>query len=275
MRKTFPNIKPIQEEYKANSRKLRLKGSGTDSSIIGAGIDVGYRIMLDEDYIPEQLYWFFPYNERYQKAVVFLAYLAGAAKNSDLRKRAIWSLGYIDNHFRAGSETAYELSEMVRDEKFDASWLLFKPSDRVLKEIDSLWYLGIDHLKRKVSGPFQFAPTFDLSAPGDNQRIAAEADFVANHSLIEIKTVLGEKRADGTYYDTLPGASLYQLIAYALLDYSNAYEIEKLGLYSSRYARLHEWPLEQVVSTAADDSFDLAEGRQFVFDLMQREHDWM
>ena len=37
---------------------------------------------------------------------------------------------------------------------------------------------------------------------------------------------------------------MYQLLGYALLDYSDKFELERLGWYFARYGTLVEWPMD-------------------------------
>lgn len=115
-------------------------------------------------------------------------------------------------------------------------------------------------------------PTFDLSEPlSRDQRIGAEADLIADGLLVDMKTQLGSKSKAGLRYDTLTPVNLYQLIGYALLDFSDSYNIDRLGIYSARYGTLVEWPLQQVTGSMSSRSFDLKSGRQDMWDLMQQE----
>lgn len=148
---------------------------------------------------------------------------------------------------------------------------MFEATPQAVRELTRLRNWGKKRLIPKLKAPYHFGPTFDLSTPGGAQRIAAEADLIANGSLIEIKTTLGALGSDGERPDALKAETLYQLLAYTLLDRSDTYEISKIGVYSARYGHLHEWPLEYVLSTAAGRSFDLAAAREHVWGLMHEE----
>lgn len=122
-----------------------------------------------------------------------------------------------------------------------------------------------------LSGPFSLGPTFDLSKLGPTRRIAAEADIVAGGLLVDVKTTLAPKNRLGLRPDVPKIDNVYQLLGYALLDYSNQYNIERLGLYSARYGTLTEWPLERITSLLSGRKFDFAAGRQEVWEMMQQD----
>ena len=62
----------------------------------------------------------------------------------------------------------------------------------------------------------------------------------------------------------LKADNVYQLLGYALLNYSNQYNIDRLGVYSARYGKLTEWPLERVTSLMSGGKLDFPAARQEV-----------
>ena len=108
-------------------------------------------------------------------------------------------------------------------------------------------------------------PEFDRSkraSGGDYRLIAAEADLIAGGVLIDVKTRLGTKSKAGLRVDGVAAVDLYQLLAYALLDASDAYKITAIGIYSARYGRLVTWPLEYVISAMAGKAVDFSAERR-------------
>lgn len=78
-------------------------------------------------------------------------------------------------------------------------------------------------------------PTFD----GSEDIGGADADFILGDVLIDIKTSI--KPAINANY-------LWQLLGYVLLDYSDCYHIDSIGLYMSRQGSLFQWSLEEAVA---------------------------
>lgn len=86
-------------------------------------------------------------------------------------------------------------------------------------------------------------PTFDGPIPGD-------ADLIAGRTLIEIKAVIGRRRRDRTPRWGIDARTLYQIVAYALLAQTE-YRVDELALFNPRYAHLHVWPLDALLSQMA------------------------
>lgn len=97
----------------------------------------------------------------------------------------------------------------------------------------------------------------------------ADADFVAAGLLVELKTGLGDKRADASRRAGLEGTTLYQIIGYALLDFSDQFAIDTLGLYSARYGHLALWPLPELLSELAGRTVDLVAERDALHAVLQ------
>lgn len=70
----------------------------------------------------------------------------------------------------------------------------------------------------------------------------ADADIIAGDSLIEFKSTA---KTGGI----LLGDDLYQLLSYPCLDYSDEYEIRKVGFSVVRRNALREWDIEELVDT--------------------------
>jgi hypothetical protein len=85
-----------------------------------------------------------------------------------------------------------------------------------------------------LAAPFHLGPEFDASRRDggpDKRLIAAEADLICNGLLLDIKTKLGTKNTkSGIRSDALAIDDIYQLLAYALMDHSDSYGINSLGI---------------------------------------------
>lgn len=80
-------------------------------------------------------------------------------------------------------------------------------------------------------------PVFD----GSRHVGGADADFILNGALIDCKATIRPRR--------MGRAEVYQLAGYLLLDYSDAYAIETVGLYLSRQGALIDWSVTDFLSS--------------------------
>ena len=85
----------------------------------------------------------------------------------------------------------------------------------------------------RLHQPCRIGPTFE----GSRDVGGADADVILGTSLIDVKTTVDPKVArDG----------LWQILGYALLDYSDAYGIDAAGFYFARQGQFVEWPLAEL-----------------------------
>ena len=109
-----------------------------------------------------------------------------------------------------------------------------------------------------------FGPTFTASA-----LCHADADLVHDGTLYEFKTRLGtKKKPTGDRVDVLPLIDLYQAVAYALFDTRDDYDITNIAIYSARYGRHTQWPLETLLTTLAGRTISIAQERATVWRLL-------
>lgn len=71
----------------------------------------------------------------------------------------------------------------------------------------------------------------------------ADADLIVDKCIIDIKTT--------TRASPMQGNTFYQLLGYVLLDYTDRYRIEGVGVYFPRQRKLVQWPLESLVRELA------------------------
>ena len=81
-------------------------------------------------------------------------------------------------------------------------------------------------------------PTFDGSAAVGG----ADGDWIAGRTLVDVKATVKPRDLDLK--------TLYQLLGYVLLDFSDAYQIDEVGIYAARAGVLVTWPLDQFVRLA-------------------------
>lgn len=271
VRTNFPNMKPLQAEYKALAGDLVIDSLGANASNVGTAVDLIVRLILEPDETPMSALILYPFNATYHQVVHELASLVGRSGDRELAARAAWALALCVSAHRAGAAWAPLVPDLVHSGDFTVDTMLEQADDAAVAELVALRELSEERLIPNLIGPFSLGPTFDLSKLGPTRRIAAEADLIADGLLIDIKTTLAPKNKAGLRPDVLKPNNVYQLLAYALLDYSNQYNIDRLGIFSARYGTLTEWPLERVISLMSGRKFDFPAARQEVWDIMQQD----
>lgn len=271
LRTKFPNAKPLQAEYKAEARELVIDSMGANAGNVGTAVDLIVRLILEPDETPESALTLFPFNATYHEVVHELAGIAGRSDDGELAARASWALALCVSAYRAGAAWAPLVPDLVHNNDFTVDRMLGQADDAAVGELIALKEVAEEHLIPKLQGPLSLGPTFDLSKLGPTQRIAAEADIIAGGVLIDIKTTLAPRNKAGFRPDVLKVENVYQLLGYALLDYSNQYNIDRLGIFSARYGTLTEWPLERVTSVMSGGKFDFLAARQEVWAMMQED----
>lgn len=271
LRTTFPNIKPLQAEYKALAGELIIDSMGANAGTVGTAVDLIIRLILEPDETPLSALTLFPFNATYHQVVHELADLVGGSDDREMAARAGWALALCVNAYRAGPAWAPLVPEMVHNGQFTVDRMLDQADDAAVAELVALRELSHEHLIPQLTGPFSLGPTFDLSEPGPAQRIAGEADLIAGGLLVDVKTTLAPKNKAGLRPDALKAENVYQLLGYVLLDYSNQYDIDRVGIFSARYGSLTVWPLDRLTSLLAGGDFDIRAARQEVWDMMQQD----
>lgn len=271
LRATFPNVKPLQAEYKTLAGDLVIDSLGANAGTVGTAMDLIVRLILEPDETPLSALTLFPFNDSYHQVVNELASIVGHSDDRELAARAAWGLALCVNAYRATPAFAPLVPELVYDGAFTVSTMLEQADDAAVAELVALRELSNERLIPQLTGPYHLGPTFDLSEPGPGQRIAAEADLIAGGLLIDIKTTLGSKNKAGLRPEALKAENMYQLLGYALLDYSNQYKIDHVGIFSARYGTLITWPLERVTSLMSGVAFDIPAARQEIWEMMQED----
>lgn len=77
----------------------------------------------------------------------------------------------------------------------------------------------------------------------------ADGDLIYDGCLIEFKTYKDDK---------LSGEMFHQLLGYYLLDINNSYNINSIGIYSARYAKLYKFPIDEIVQFLSDGKYNTA-----------------
>ncbi|MFI6098151.1 hypothetical protein ACIA8G_21535 [Lentzea sp. NPDC051213] len=101
---------------------------------------------------------------------------------------------------------------------------------------------------RSTSGRCSPGPVFDGSAD-----VTADADLIVDGVLIDFKST---RRVHD-----FPLVTMHQLLGYVLMDYSDQYEIDEVGMYLTRAGALVTWPLEDYLALLGTRRRDLGELR--------------
>ena len=120
-----------------------------------------------------------------------------------------------------------------------------RTTDELLARVPDLWvddlrelsWAFIDSQGELVRGTREKAlgPTFD----GSPDVGGADADMILDGLLVDVKTTTTPK---------ITAEMLYQLVGYALLDYSDRHAVREVAVYLSRQRRLVRWPLDGLLA---------------------------
>lgn len=77
----------------------------------------------------------------------------------------------------------------------------------------------------------------------------ADADLIADGLLIDLKTTVKKPSADVS--------DLFQIVGYALLNWTDHYSLSHVGLFSARYAHLATWELGALLDELAGHEVSL------------------
>jgi hypothetical protein len=141
--------------------------------------------------------------------------------------------------------------------------LLGLAPDSAIQDLRNLQKVANERLFPLVCPPYYLGRSFDGSV-----LCPADADFIADGSLIDIKTQVGTRNSQGVRTDNLKNEHLYQLLAYALFDRSDSYAITSFGIYSARYGNLTVWPVSSGFEALAGERVNLAAEREIVWRLL-------
>ena len=154
------------------------------------------------------------------------------AVEEDVLNRYCIVLALFEQVFRGGTSPNSPLASDTLKEVDD---LLNLAEPLWLDDMRRLSWRFYDEFSRLFDLPYILNPTFDGSiAIG-----GADADLIVGGTLIDIKTSIKPQIA--AYF-------IRELLGYTLLDYSDRYHIDSIGLYMSRQGILFKWSLDEVIA---------------------------
>ena len=118
--------------------------------------------------------------------------------------------------------------------KFKNEPLISVPESHWVDDLRELSYRSYDSLNHLFSLPFVLNPSFD----GSRDIGGADADLIVDGTLIDIKTTIKQE---------IKPEWLWQILGYTLLDYSDSFQINAIGLYMSRQGILCRWNLDDAL----------------------------
>ncbi len=123
---------------------------------------------------------------------------------------------------------------MLRDHRPSVDKLLSIAERDWVEDLAAQSRLFHERAAGRLTEPCWLNPTFE----GSNDVGGADADLILGSALIDIKATVNPK---------IGRPWLWQLLGYALLDYSDQYGIDTVGVYLSRQGHFLEWPIEALV----------------------------
>lgn len=266
----FPHLRPIQIEYKASAGRILVPPGRANAGTLGAAFDYTVRYALDPGYAADLAVVGFMFDglQNLSSEVVSVAEAAQSFRpGSRELMRACWALALCTEVLRVGIMPGSPLSAMVAEERLTTSALLDLASREVVAELSDLHRVAEDHLLPHLRGktPLKLGPTF-----AGSRQCPADADLIAAGTLIDLKCTVGKKNSAGDNYIALDRHVIHQLIAYALFDYVDEYEIDTVGLYSARFGHFARWPLTDLLGELAGQTISVREERAAVEQLLKR-----
>ena len=181
-----------------------------------------------------------------------------AGQSDEWWARTCYALALLVERFRNPMITGSRLFTLPPGS--GAAELLALANDDEVADLIAMRDLARTHLLPLLeAGEVHTGPTFD-------GELAADGDLVVAGLLIDIKSGCGGKpRRDGTRSPSLAATDVYQLLGYALLDFSDRYALQSVGIYAARFGYLAQWPLPDLIrqTTGRTDLGLLALRQQF------------
>ena len=267
--RAFPHTRALQTDYRTRCGPLLVPGGTSDPATIGTAFDVMLRFALDPSHEPALATLAFGGHPQELAVVTEVGRVArAAAAGDDLvgLARASWALALCVAVYRQGLQPDSAVTALLERVQFTAPILLSLASRDAIRQLHELHAVAQSHLIPAIRpvGRLELGPTFEASA-----LCPADADLIADGTLIDLKTRLGVVPAGSTARrDRLRVTDIYQVLAYTLFDRSDAHRIDALGIYSARYGLLVTWPLADMLATLAGQPVDLQAAREHVWRLL-------
>jgi len=178
----------------------------------------------------------------------------GHGGEPELLARACWVLALLTEPVRAGVQ-ATMLGPLGRFQNAQPGMkeLLALASPDALEQLAGFRKVFDEALIPNIGdrhGPWVIGPTFQ----GSRLVGGADADLIAARLLLDVKTTAKKL--------SLARVDVFQLLAYTLLDFENAYSLDSVGLSSARYGYMVIWNLRELLKELSGCPVDLAALRE-------------
>jgi hypothetical protein len=200
LERRFPHTAGFRSEYRARSWDLMAEGGeARTSGTVGTAFDLMVRLLLDGGYVPHE-----PrrgvigatYLEVVDE-VIDIAHAALRAGSDDTFIRACWALALCSELYRAPRVFRHSpLWALHKGGNFVDIDLLGLAPDSAIQDLRNLQKVANERLFPLVRPPYYLGPSFDGSV-----LCPADADFIADGSLIDIKTQVGTRNSQGVRTD--------------------------------------------------------------------------
>jgi hypothetical protein len=147
--------------------------------------------------------------------------------------RCCYALALYEQFFRSAAATRSPLLEMRSTATLDD--LLSIAPRPAIDDMSAMTRPLCSRERAILQRSAVLNPTFDGSA----EIGGADADLIVDGTLIELKTTKQESFERVNH--------LFQLLGYALLDYSDRYRIERVGVYLARRGLLIDWHIDELL----------------------------
>ncbi|MFE6967202.1 hypothetical protein ACFVAJ_19080 [Agromyces sp. NPDC057679] len=266
---SFPNTKQLEKRLVAGSGPLLVDAATTRTGTVGTAFDVMVRLLVDDGHHPIQVHVTQFWTEKHEAATEELTAAAQDARRAgdDGRfYRAVWAIALLTEVTRSMHVWASsQLSADIYNDEFSVDAAIgLAPADAV-EQLAELRRLAEERLFPVLGGEMHLSPKFCSWG-----YLKAEADIVADGTLVDMKTTLGVQRKAGRV-DTISPGSLLQVIGYTLLDFEDEYKIRNAGIYSSRYGNLAVLPVEELLELAAGKPMTVQRARDQVASIIGYE----
>ncbi|KQQ94600.1 hypothetical protein ASF62_11060 [Leifsonia sp. Leaf325] len=268
----YPNTLKLRKEFAAQSGPLLVDGGDANPGTVGTAFDLLMKLTLNKQHHPLPLKAGGLLTDGHVQAVDDLvvmtrvAQLEAGADSDDMLFRCCWVLALITEVYR--SQYVYETSELnasIRAGSYSMKTELAAVPGDAFRQLSELRALAKERLLPKLRQPLLLGPTFSASS-----LIGADGDLIAGSTILDMKVQLGAKNPKtGLRADELKKQAMQQIVAYALLDSFDQYELDTIGFYSARYGNLTVWPLEEALATLAGEPVDVAAERARVLGILR------
>ncbi|MEV0567284.1 hypothetical protein [Dactylosporangium sp. NPDC050588] len=263
MRATFPHLAPLQQAVREAADELAVTPAAAVAlGTQGGAIDWWIRLLVDPKVsleLPIRGLWDrrAAFDGAGRELLEVLCPRRPTVLEAGLHEgrpdewwaRTCYALALLVERFRNPMATGSRLFTLPAGSRADD--LLALANDDEVADLIAMRDLALTRLLPGLAaGTVHSGPTFDGS-----ELLAADADLVVAGLLIDIKSGSGGRpRLDGSRSPALAATDVYQLLGYALMDFSDRYALRGAGIYAARFGCLVQWPLTELIQQATGRS---------------------